>query len=121
MRSKTLLALGAAFIAIVTGPLLAQERPGPTKLVPHKIAANVYWVEGGRSNTGFIVGASGVVVIDAQTSDEAAHVAVAEIAKITPKPVKTVIMKTVKVYSKMKYIFRKFTPIAPLRGRLVLL
>ncbi len=92
MRSKTLLALGAAFIAIVTGPLLAQERPGPTKLVPHKIAANVYWVEGGRSNTGFIVGTSGVVVIDAQTSDEAAHVAVAEIARITPKPVTTVII-----------------------------
>ena len=92
MPSKTLLAFGAAFIVLVSGSALAQERPGPIKLIPHKVAPSVYWVEGGASNSGFIVGSTGVVVIDAQMSPAAARIAIAEIAKITPKPVNAVII-----------------------------
>lgn len=92
MPLKTLLALGATVIALVTGPALAQERLGPLKLTPHKVAPSVYWVEGGASNSGFILGSTGVVIIDAQTSPDAARLALAEIAKITPKPVSAVII-----------------------------
>ena len=92
MLSKSLLTIGAAFVAILSCPALAQERAGPLVLTPHKVAPNVYWVEGGVANTGFVVGTSGVVVIDTQRSEDAARVALSEIAKITPKPVDTVIV-----------------------------
>jgi glyoxylase-like metal-dependent hydrolase (beta-lactamase superfamily II) len=92
MASKTLLAIGAALIALVAGPALAQQPPGPIKLIPHMVAPNVYWVEGGASNSGFVVGTTGVVAIDAQMNPDAARLALAEIARITPKPVNAIII-----------------------------
>ena len=50
-----------------------------------QLKPNVYWVEGGAgANTGFVVGATGVVVIDAKQSQASAKDMLAEIAKITP-------------------------------------
>ena len=49
-------------------------------------------MSGGRSNAGFVVGDKGVVVIDAQTSPPDGQKQVAEIAKITPKPIDTIIL-----------------------------
>ncbi len=60
--------------------------------VAHQLKPNVYWVEGGGGNSGVIVGANGVVVIDAKTSAAGGKQLLDEIAKITPKPVTTVIL-----------------------------
>lgn len=76
----------------ITSRVLAQQPPGPPVLTPHILQRNVYWVSGGVSNSGFVVGDRGVVVIDAQMTTEAAHKFLAEIAKVTSKPVNTVVV-----------------------------
>src|ERR1700691_5411466 len=82
----TIAALAA--IATVTS---AQLMSGPLKVA--EIRDNVYWAEGGAGvNTEFIVGATGVIVVDAKTTDDSQKEVLAEIAKITPKPVTTVII-----------------------------
>ncbi len=58
-----------------------------------KIRDNVYWVQGGvGSNDGFIVGTTGVVVVDTKTTPDSEKGVIAEIAKVTPKAVDTVII-----------------------------
>lgn len=94
------LALGLAAAATVHAVGVAQQPQGrggqgqpPAPMVVHQLKPNVYWVEGGAgANTGFVVGSSGVVVIDAKQSQASATEMLAEIAKITPKPVTTVIL-----------------------------
>ncbi len=63
------------------------------------LKGGVYWIEGrvGNTggvlgNTGFIVGQNGVIVIDAKQNAELAKAMLAEIAKVTPKPVTHVIL-----------------------------
>ena len=73
-------------------PERAQERPAPTTLSVHPLKGGVSWVEGGVSNTGFVVGNKGVVVIDAQKSSDDAQKQLAAIAKVTPKPVDTIVL-----------------------------
>ena len=87
MRSKIALGLASTCLALGTGAGAQAQA-----LAAHKIGAGVYWVEGGVSNTGFVVGAKGVVAIDAQKSDDAARAVQAVIAKITPRPVETIII-----------------------------
>lgn len=85
----------AAALAIATSlawPAVGQIRPGPLTLTTHALRGGAYWVEGGQSNSGFVVGDKGVIVIDAQANLEGAQKALAEIAKITPKPVDTIIL-----------------------------
>ena len=76
---------GAALVC--SAPALAQQKPMPTVLTAHALTGGVYWIEGGRSNTAFIVGDKGVVAFDAQTTPDDARKELVEIAKITPKPV----------------------------------
>ncbi len=57
----------------------------------HQLKPNVYWIEGGGGNSGVIVGDKGVIVIDAKTTPAAGKELLEDIAKITPKPVTTVI------------------------------
>ena len=92
MTLKALRLIGTTIFATGAGLALAQERPGPTVLTPHKVATNVYWVEGGASNTGFVIGTTGVVAIDAQRTEDGVRAEMAAIAKITPKLVDTVIV-----------------------------
>ena len=89
MRSAIAFSLTAALAAV---PALAQQRPGPTVLTVHPLHGGVYWVEGGRSNTAFIVGDKGVIAFDAQTTADDARKELAEIAKITPKPVDQIVI-----------------------------
>lgn len=89
--------LGSAIIAatLVVAPLSAAnaQRPsGPPALVSHQIATGTYWIEGDAANTGFVVGRDGVVVIDTQRSADVARLQIAQIARVTPKPVKTIIV-----------------------------
>jgi glyoxylase-like metal-dependent hydrolase (beta-lactamase superfamily II) len=53
---------------------------------------NVYWVEGGGGNSGIIVGDKGVIVIDAKTTPAAGKELLDDVAKITKKPINTVIL-----------------------------
>jgi cyclase len=83
----TSLALGiSATAAIAQGPPAAQP------FVTHQLKPNVYWVEGGGGNSTVIVGANGVIVVDAKTTKAGGQQLLDEIAKITPKPITTVLL-----------------------------
>lgn len=56
------------------------------------LRGGAYWVDGPISNAGFIVGRSGVIVIDAQISVPATKAMLAQIAALTSKPITTVIL-----------------------------
>jgi len=60
--------------------------------VTHQLKDNVHYVEGGGGHSGVIVGDSGVIVVDAKTTAADGKELLASIAKITPKPVTTVIL-----------------------------
>ena len=77
----------SAFAAVV----LAQG-PVPAPLVVHQLSPKVYWVEGGGGNSGVIIGDKGVIVVDSKTTPAAGKELLEDIAKITPKPVTTVIL-----------------------------
>ena len=91
LHLKGFLAAGLILLASAS-PALAQFRPGPPTLVAHPLGGGAYWIEGDAANTGFVIGKDGVVVIDTQRSTEAARAQLAQIAAITAKPVKTVIV-----------------------------
>jgi cyclase len=58
----------------------------------HQLTPNVYWVEGGGGNSAVIIGDKGVIVVDAKTTPAGGKELVEDIAKITPKPITTVIL-----------------------------
>ena len=89
MRTHSLVAVLALTCSL---PVSAQQQPGPLSLTVHPLKGGVYWVSGGASNTGFVVGAEGVVVVDAQMNAVAAKQVLAEIGKITPKPVNNIVV-----------------------------
>jgi cyclase len=61
-------------------------------LMVHQLKPNIYWVEGGGGNTAVIVGKKGVIVVDTKTSAAGGAELVADVAKITPKPITAVIL-----------------------------
>jgi glyoxylase-like metal-dependent hydrolase (beta-lactamase superfamily II) len=65
---------------------------GPAPLVVHSLRDNVSWVEGAGGNSGVIAGDKGVIVIDTKITPAAGKELLDDIAKITPKPVNTVIL-----------------------------
>jgi glyoxylase-like metal-dependent hydrolase (beta-lactamase superfamily II) len=85
---KSLLLLGLSAFAT----FVAAQTPRVAPFVTHSIKDNVSWVEGGGGNSGVIVGRKGVIVIDAKTTAAGGKELLADIAKITPKPVTTVIL-----------------------------
>jgi glyoxylase-like metal-dependent hydrolase (beta-lactamase superfamily II) len=72
-------------------PLAGAQQPA-APFVVHQLSPAVYWVEGGGGNSGVVVGDTGVIVIDAKTSAAGGKELLDDIAKITPKPVTTVIL-----------------------------
>jgi cyclase len=71
----------------------APRAQAPQGLTAHVIKeGKLYWVEGGGGNSGVIIGDRGVIVIDAKTTAESGAQLVAEIAKLTPKPITHVIL-----------------------------
>ena len=91
---KGALRLGLAVavgIAALATPTTAQQPPVPLSV--KQLKPDVYWTQGGAgSNTGIIIGKTGVIVIDAGTTADSAKERLAEIAKLTPKPVTHVIL-----------------------------
>lgn len=95
---RLLAVLASAFI-LSFGPAAAQSpqaKPAPQAPEPmavQPVAKNLYLVKGGAgANTAFYVTKKEVIVIDAKMTPEAAAEMLADIAKVTPKPVTTIIL-----------------------------
>lgn len=93
-RSNLLInGLAAVGLAFFTSAAMGQAPPpAPAPFVTHQLKPNVYWIEGGGGNSTVIVGDKGVVVVDAKTTKAGGQQLLDDIAKITPKPVTTVIL-----------------------------
>ncbi len=76
----------------ILAALATAQAPAPAPFTVHQLKTNVYWVEGGGGNSGVIVGDKGVIVIDAKTTAAGGKELLDDVAKITPKPVTTVIL-----------------------------
>jgi len=82
-------------LAIVAGAFsisVSAQPPAAAPFTAHQLKPNVYWIEGGGGNSGVIVGDKGVIVVDAKTTAAGGKELLDDIAKITPKPVTTVIL-----------------------------
>lgn len=90
--ARRLAALTLALAAACAAPAHAQFKPAPFALSTHALGGGAYWIEGGSANAGFIVGQQGVVVIDAQMTVDNARAQIAEIARLTPKPVNALVI-----------------------------
>src|SRR5580700_2066181 len=90
---RKLVVVLAIVVALVLFGTLARAQQPPQPLKVTKVKDNVYWVQGGvGSNDGFIVGTTGVVLVDTKTTVDSEKGVIAEIAKVTPKMVNTVII-----------------------------
>ena len=74
------------------GTVAEAQAPAPAPFMTHQLKPNVYWIEGGGGNSTVIVGDKGVIVVDAKTTAAGGKELLDDIAKITPKPVTTVIL-----------------------------
>jgi cyclase len=103
MRSRKNWSAGSAIVLAVFTLLAFAARPAgaqgrgpqgpPPPLAVHQLKPNVYWIGGGDgSNNGVIVGDKGVILFDTKTSQDSEKATLAEVAKITPKPVVAVII-----------------------------
>jgi cyclase len=97
MNRRKILINGLAYtvLAISAAAAFAQTPPvaqSPAPFITHQLKPNVYWVEGGGGNSTVIIGANGVIVVDAKTTKAGGQQLLDEIAKITPKPVTTVLL-----------------------------
>jgi glyoxylase-like metal-dependent hydrolase (beta-lactamase superfamily II) len=89
--------LSLVALLALAGVVAAQQRAGQPQ-GPPRITVNplkegaVYWAPGGGGNSGIVIGDAGVIIIDAKTTPEAAQAMIAEVAKLTPKPVTHVVL-----------------------------
>lgn len=90
MRNFFVAGICAAVLAL-PGLGIAQQPPAAAFQV-HQLTPNIYWVEGGGGNSGIVVGNHGVILIDAKMTPAGGKELLEDVAKITPKPVTTVIL-----------------------------
>ena len=94
-RSMSLL-VSVLVLSIAAAAQAPQAKPAPQAPEPmtvEPIAKDLYLVKGGAgANTAFFVQKKDVLVIDAKMTPEAAAEMLAAIAKVTPKPVTTIIL-----------------------------
>jgi glyoxylase-like metal-dependent hydrolase (beta-lactamase superfamily II) len=77
--------------AVFAGGAAAQMPPASVTVVP--VRGGVYLVKGGSgANTGFIVGAKEVIVIDSKMTEESTKAVLAEIRKVTQNPIRCLIL-----------------------------
>lgn len=95
----------AVLAVLLAGVAYFMPRPSPTVLAKlltlysvvkplnvEPVRDGVYYVTGGMANSGFIVGDTGVIAIDAQMFEPAANKVLKAITRITPLPVNTMIL-----------------------------
>jgi cyclase len=92
-----LLILVMVFIMPVYGQPEKKQPPqyaqAPEPVSVHQISKNVYELRGGAgANSAFIIGNSGVTIIDAKMTDQAAKEMLEAVKKTTDKPVKRLIL-----------------------------
>jgi cyclase len=84
--------LGALALSGLAAPAIAQPAP-PPPLTMKQLKPDVWAGLGGAGgNSTIIIGKTGVIVVDAKQTEAGAKDLLAEIAKITPKPVTTAII-----------------------------
>ena len=82
----------AGSVGLCAFAMLAVAQAPPAPFTAHQLKPNVYWIEGGGGNSGVIVGDKGVIIVDAKTTPAGGKELLDNVAKITPKPVTTVIL-----------------------------
>jgi glyoxylase-like metal-dependent hydrolase (beta-lactamase superfamily II) len=88
---RQMIRFGALAGALLAGTAFGQS--APVALTIHPVTpGKLYWIEGGGGNSGVIIGDKGVIIVDAKTTPEAGAALIAEVAKLTPKPVTHVII-----------------------------
>lgn len=95
--AKSICGLALLVLSAAATTVSAQQGPGgggraPQPLVVHQLKPNISWVEGAGGNSAVIVGNKGVIVVDTKTTAAAGAELVADVAKITPKPITTVLL-----------------------------
>ena len=84
------LSLGALALSALATPVLAQQPQAPPPITMKQLKPDVWAGLGGAGgNSTIIIGKTGVIVVDAKQTEAGAKDLLAEIAKITPKPVTT--------------------------------
>jgi glyoxylase-like metal-dependent hydrolase (beta-lactamase superfamily II) len=84
---------GGSVLAQQTAPAAKPAAQAPEPLAAVKIKDNLFWLKGGvMANSGFYIGDKDVTVIDVKMTPEGAKAMIAEIGKITPKPIGTIIL-----------------------------
>lgn len=92
-RSPGTLVLPLLLALVATSAAAAPPPPKPGPVAVRPVRGGVYEVTGGAiNNTGFVIGEKAVLVIDAKMTKEATRAAVAQIKKLTPKPVSFVVL-----------------------------
>jgi glyoxylase-like metal-dependent hydrolase (beta-lactamase superfamily II) len=81
-----------ATLGASTAAAIGQAPPPAAPLVTHQLKPNVYWIEGGGGNSTVIIGTNGAIVVDAKTTKAGGQELLDDIAKISQKPVTTVIL-----------------------------
>jgi cyclase len=85
--------LTAMVLTGLAGPALAQQPPTPPPITMKQLKPDVWAGLGGAGgNSTIIIGKTGVIVVDAKQTEPGAKDLLAEIAKVTPKPVTTAII-----------------------------
>ncbi len=101
MKNILKLSLFTGFISLLTlhSALADQQRQPPqyrqepAPVTIHQVKGSIYEVKGGSgANCGFFIGKKEVLVIDAKMNEESAKQMIAEIKKLTPHPLKYVII-----------------------------
>ena len=88
---RFLLAAGLGAAVFSTGVMAQQQAPPPPTM--KQLKPNVWAAIGGSGgNSTIAIGQTGVIVVDAKQTEQGAKDLFAEIAKITPKPVTTVML-----------------------------
>jgi glyoxylase-like metal-dependent hydrolase (beta-lactamase superfamily II) len=102
MRKRSIAGLSLAAVAVLV--LVISQMPSARfgvlrtllplteTLTVKSLGGGAYWVSGGIGNTAFVIGNTSVIAIDAQMFIPTARKQLAEIAKITPKPVKVMVL-----------------------------
>jgi cyclase len=96
MRKLTLammILIPAAFLSAQTTTAPKPASPQPAAMTVQHIAGGLYFVKGGSgANTAFYIGAKDVTLIDAKMTAEAAKQILAEVGKLTTKPITEMII-----------------------------
>ncbi len=77
-------------------PASQQSQPPKQEVLPisvQNVKGNIYQVKGGMgANTGFFIGEKEVLIIDAKMTEDAAKQMIAEIRKLTPNPIRHIVL-----------------------------